>query len=301
MNILHIAEHSPVRGNDDEGAISDALTQLGHTVTKIEEANALDINTDMTTSNDVVLFHQIKGDWPVLYNPAIKRVLWHWDEVTDNTLIDRLLFAQKIDLALLTHGPTVDLFSDYTDKIDILRQGFDQRYKHQYKYPNYYDDIGIFGSAYPSRESFFEDLNKHYPWDLTSNGIHTKVYGLNGQNYVHQEKLESLVNTVKIWPQFDCTLGGPYPPNYWSNRPYLLTGMGAFIIHPYCEDLAKEYLEDYEMVFYKTREELWEKIQFYLDNPEDRENIRIAGQQKTLRCYKYIDRCKQLIEFIQTI
>lgn len=66
------------------------------------------------------------------------------------------------------------------------------------------------------------------------------------------------------------------------------------MIHPYCADLAKEYEDGKEIVFYTSMEDLKEKIDYYLSHPEERERIRAAGYNKTRKEYTYTQRIKEL-------
>jgi hypothetical protein len=289
MNILYIAQHNNRnKGNDEEGAIYDALTKLGQNIHPLNESQANQLTDKYVENFDCILFHQINADWPILRNSKIKRVLWHWDEITDYQKIKDLLFDYCIDKCLLTYGPCAENFEYRTNKVDILRQGFDQRYIHKYNNVDPCIDIGIFGTIYPPRISFIEELQKRFK---------VEIFGLNG-NFVHGEALERLIKSVKIWPMFDCSLRTVYPHNYWSNRPYLLTGMGGFILHPFCYYLTKEFEEDKEMVFYQSREEMYDKIRYYLGHPEERMKIAEAGHIKTISQYTYVQRCAELLKNI---
>jgi len=286
MNILYIAQHTS-KGNDEEGAITDALTKLGQNVCPVNESQARDLTDKYVENFDLILFHQINTDWSILKNTTIKRVLWHWDEITDYNKIEKFLFEYHLDKCFLTYGPCVKHY-DYSDRIGILRQGFDQRHIHKYRNTDARLDIGVFGTIYPPRVSFIGDLQKNFL---------VNIFGLNG-NFVHGEELERLIRSVKIWPMFDSSLKEKYPYNYWSNRPYLLTGMGGFILHYACSDLMNEFVPNEEMVFYYSRNDMLERIKYYLDHPEERIKIAQAGYIKTISQYTYIQRCAELLKNI---
>ena len=81
-------------------------------------------------------------------------------------------------------------------------------------------------------------------------------------------------------------------------RMYEVTGVGTCLLTDWKEDL-KEYFEpDYEIVTYKSKGEILEKVKFLLDNPKEREKIALNGQKRTLKDHTLKKRIEKVNEII---
>jgi spore maturation protein CgeB len=78
-------------------------------------------------------------------------------------------------------------------------------------------------------------------------------------------------------------------------RPFELAGCKAFTISGYSEGIEKYYEPDKEMVFYKTIDDLAEKIRYYLSHDAERERIAQAGYERTVRDHTYEQRFRELL------
>lgn len=79
-----------------------------------------------------------------------------------------------------------------------------------------------------------------------------------------------------------------------SDRIFKVIGSGSFLLCEYSEDIPKLFTVGEDLDVFHTKEEMDEKIKFYLENPEIREKIAKQGE-KTVR-EKYTR--KQWAEFI---
>lgn len=70
-------------------------------------------------------------------------------------------------------------------------------------------------------------------------------------------------------------------------RPFELAGCRAFVISGYSEGLEKYYEEGKEMVFYRSIPDLVEKIRYYLNHPDERKAIALAGYNRTIKEHTY--------------
>lgn len=73
---------------------------------------------------------------------------------------------------------------------------------------------------------------------------------------------------------------------------------GAFYITGYQEELKEYYKIDKEIVCYDTREELLDKIKYYLKFPAKAEKIRIAGYERAVKDHTWENRFKELFKQI---
>lgn len=76
-------------------------------------------------------------------------------------------------------------------------------------------------------------------------------------------------------------------------------GAGGFILTNFCEETAELFEEDKEIVMFKTPEELFEKVEYYLKHNEEREQIAKAGHDKVLECYTYEKKLGKLLSWVE--
>lgn len=82
-------------------------------------------------------------------------------------------------------------------------------------------------------------------------------------------------------------------------RPFELAGCKAFTISGYSEGIEKYYQENQEMVFYYSVRDLADKINYYLNNPLEREKIAQAGYERTLRDHTYKKRFEEIFKKLE--
>ena len=93
---------------------------------------------------------------------------------------------------------------------------------------------------------------------------------------------------------------GDVAGNYAGNmRLFEATGLGSCLLTDNKSNLNDLFDVNTEIVVYKDADECIEKIQWLLDNEEERKKIAIAGQQKTLKSHTVEERCKLIIEIIR--
>ena len=73
---------------------------------------------------------------------------------------------------------------------------------------------------------------------------------------------------------------------------------GAFYVVGYQEELAEYYELDEEIVCYDDRDDLLDKVRYYLDHEQEAERIRQAGLARARRDHTWENRFRQLFEII---
>ena len=86
--------------------------------------------------------------------------------------------------------------------------------------------------------------------------------------------------------------------NAGNIRLFEATGVGSCLLTDYKENLTNYFKIDEEIVVFKNKGELLEKVNFLLKNEKIREKIAKAGQKKTIEHHNYNFRSKNLIEII---
>lgn len=304
MNIVYVARHGQANSNDDEGAITHALRQLGHRVDCVDENarwssdDRIRLTESWNREYHLLLFHKWDNA-EMLSRVMIPKVFWWFDLVNwpaDPSLGSRsrarVQWMERViplvNLGFLSDGDWVA----HNDKLVTLRQGADERVagRGDAKSNGWESDpvdvlfCGIARGGGRERESFVEEMKQEY-----------------GQRFRHipagwhGRRLADLIAHAKVVVAPDS----PVTDRYWSNRVYLMMGFGAFLIHPLCEDLCRDYRHNEEIVYYSSRGNLHSHIRYALANPEFRARVSEAGLQRTLAQHTYRHRCEVLINTIK--
>lgn len=265
MRFAYYGKRSEI-SDDTEGHIFKALVELGHDVEMVNMGDSCEA--------DYILFHKN------LPKGTGKRVCWYFDKVyterRENYIQQILKYADYLFLTDETWA-----IAHPHPKIHILRQG--AGLVHKGKKLDTTAKIAFTGSLYNGRFDWATQLSWKYGADFQ---IFTNTF--NGD-------FNNLCASVPIF----VAPPEPSDDHYWSSRVYLTLGAGGFIIHPRCSELEKEYQEGKEIVFYDNMENLYQKIDFYLQYPEQREKIRLAGWEKTKQNYTYKHRVCSLVATLQ--
>lgn len=83
-----------------------------------------------------------------------------------------------------------------------------------------------------------------------------------------------------------------------SLRVYDVLGCGGFLLTNYQEELPEIYEPGKEIETFSSKEELLDKVDFYLKNESARVKIARAGYERTLACHTYEHRIEEMIKLI---
>ena len=253
--LVYVANHNQKGVDDTEGHISRAFEELGWDVTKVQEG------ATTFPEGDVMLYHKwVPPAWDGI------KVCWYFDKIYFNNRDDQVeKIIEASDFFFATDGDGIAKLDN--PKCHILRQGvgYDCRGGKEIQAP----EIAFLGTLYGEREEWYKELKKRYEGKIQH------FTGISGAG------LNDLCVSAKIF------LAPPYPSteNYWSNRVYDTVGRGGFILHPECN-------LDIEVTTYT--DDLFEKIDYYLENEDEREKIRLACRDQVREHYTYKDRVKEL-------
>jgi hypothetical protein len=196
--------------------------------------------------------------------------------------------TQIADLGFMNDGDWVA--QDTSGKLHVLHEGADERFIGKgdgSKAPP--AKIVFVGAPWggAKRTSCIQELQARYGHDFA-------VIGARDRDRVYQRDLANVLANVDITVAPD----GPVTDRYWSNRCFLMTAFGKFLVHPYCRELAKDYVDDQEIMFYRDRQQLFRLIDFYLEHPEEREAIAAAGMKATAGRHTYRNRLTKMLEIV---
>jgi len=295
MKILYVGNHDQRSSNDDEGAISFALERLGHIVVKVTESIPQAKVVEISDQFDLVLFHKWE-DYGALEKIKTFKAFWYFDlvdydepDINARCLrrcewMDRIV--PLVDMGFCTDGDWVNANAWRRQKLVRLTQGADSRFMRPKPEVTVSKDGLLFTGCFnggAGRKDFVNFLQREY------SSIFRWV-----PNGCHQEKLAMAIAHADIVVAPDH----PATDHYWSNRVYLTLGFGGFLLHPYCRDLADQYKDKEEIVFYHNRDDFRDKVDYYLTAVDEREAIARAGYRRTFYQHTYLHRCKILEQMV---
>jgi len=295
VKIMHIARHDG-QDNDDEGAISHALEQLGHEVLRVHEDPRKRGASPLEQDPDLVLFHKWR-EFYLLSQFECPCIMWYWDLVSssDPKFSKRVAgregrmyqALEHCDMAFVSDGDFVA--RDRTGKCRHMFQGADER---RMTPPNNGEKVYpllFTGMVHGHTQTRIDHLNR------LRDKYRDKLKVVTTPHRVHGEKLAHLLSrsAIAIAPL------GATSDYYWSNRVYLTIGLGGFLLHPYCKQLTEHYVPDKELVYYRDHEDCEWVIDYYLRHPEERHQIASAAYERTLQEHTYRHRCQELLETVE--
>ena len=149
------------------------------------------------------------------------------------------------------------------------------------------DDVGFIGS--------FEQPRAEDMLYLAQNGIRVRVWGNGWDSFDPKEpnliiERRALVNTNNnpLYSKGICAtkinLAFLRKANrdLQTDRSIEIPACGAFMMAEYSDEHAALFVEDKEAVFFRSREELAEKIKYYLSHDDERLGIAAAGRERCL-------------------
>lgn len=109
------------------------------------------------------------------------------------------------------------------------------------------------------------------------------------------EMLKAL-SKAKIGLNIHIDVAGNYAANI---RLFEVTGVGSCLLTDYKENIADIFVPGTEIVTYDSVEDCAEKMAWLLNHPKERKEIAKAGQKRTLTCYTFERRARELNEIIK--
>ncbi len=77
-----------------------------------------------------------------------------------------------------------------------------------------------------------------------------------------------------------------------------ILGCGGFLLTNYQEDMLQFFLPDEDFVYYESRQDLMDKIDYYLDHDEERKAIAANGHDKVKAGHTYEQRLEEIIDIV---
>jgi spore maturation protein CgeB len=170
-------------------------------------------------------------------------------------------------------------------------------------------DVSFIGGWSEKKESLAEQIK------LTKPDTNLKIWGNRWENAKSSVLKENIQNTAIYGDVFvlginasKINLGivheqvtGASSGDFITSRTFLIPGCGGFMIHEYNEESILYFEEDKEAVFYKDKNDLAEKMKYYLEHDAEREKIRIAGYERSLKDHSLDRRAECVVEKLKSL
>lgn len=87
-------------------------------------------------------------------------------------------------------------------------------------------------------------------------------------------------------------------PGYWSDRVYETLGRGGFLIHPRVPGMDAQFTDGVHLAYYDYNDfgGLFDRIDHYLDHPDERDDIRAAGHAEVHARHTYLHRWQTIVD-----
>jgi spore maturation protein CgeB len=123
--------------------------------------------------------------------------------------------------------------------------------------------------------------------------------GLSGSEYysILANSKISLHKHGTVIAGIECMNAG----NIGAIRLFEATGLGSCLLTDSGPNMSDLFEDGKEILTYKTNEEAKDKIEFYLNNENERKKIADAGKVRTLRDHTAKNRCEQLHDWINNL
>lgn len=193
------------------------------------------------------------------------------------------------DLEASEQRDLAKLIAPYCSKVigtanEEVVSGLGYKYMHVPKDPRVFNnqdkerdiDVLFNGSFGRGREERYEVLQY-----LKDNGIKLVAGGSEGGDHFTTEEYADRYKRAKIAISFSQARG----MNVVNARPFEAMMCGAMLLEQESPELAKLYEEGVDYAVWKTKEDLLEKIKYYLVHSDERDLIAKSGYNKTQQLY----------------
>ncbi len=155
------------------------------------------------------------------------------------------------------------------------------------KAPECYNDVTFIGTAYPHRIKMIESLK--------AAGVDVSCFGFGWTNGpIPADEIPQTVNSSKMILNFNDSVNNS--PNQIKARIFEMTGMGSLLLTEVAPEIEKFYRPGKEIVLFNGANQLIEKVQYYLNNPFERDEIANKAFLRTQSDHLYEHRFNEIFK-----
>jgi len=291
--------------------IWESLVRLGHEVHAVSFGKSIEEYCSKYKKFNPDFVFQIgigplKGDLSMqqgLKDLEAKLVLWYPDAYWLFQEPSRSYFLDAFnifDLFLVTMRGHVEVAIPYTNKVVWAPHYFDSTFFKTDKVLEQENDVIFVGGkteASPQREEYLKDVEKEgyklevigYGFNINNKRTHADW---NGEHIASVYKNSKIGLNIISGGILNCDL-------QFSARVYQTMGCGCFLLTEYIPNIEELFTPKKHLDVFYTKEEMLEKIDYYLKHPEIREEVAKQGQEEVLKNHDIDIRINQYLEIIR--
>lgn len=165
----------------------------------------------------------------------------------------------------------------------------------------YRQDFSFIGTYHKNREEVLSELSQEdmkiwgYNWNkselLKNNFQNEPLHGT--KNINHTKKICRIFNETKINMNVHFT----HSRESVNIRTFDIPATKSFMLTDYFKEIPNLFRKN-EIATYKDKDELTEKVDYYLDNEEERHKISLAGYKRVIKEHTIYHRMKELLSIV---
>jgi len=258
-----------------------AFSKIENIETKVWGLNYPDFNIPFSEIEkwcDVLfIIENYTSEWlPIMEISESKKLKIFW------SIDSHCVLQQHQELCNLLN---IDILLNSTERYIPMFNGL---VKKSYWFPNAYPDDLI------TNKNIVKNIDIGFCGNVINRGHlinHLDKFNIKKDIFVIGDDMVNSINSYKI--HFNCNISDDI--NY---RTFETTGCGTFLLTNYTQGLEKLFDIGKEIVVYENIDDLDNKVRYYLDNPNERDEIAKAGYKRAKNDHTYYERAKKIIEII---
>lgn len=201
--------------------------------------------------------------------------------------------GKHIDITLFSNTYDADVLNSMGVNAGYLQVGFDEHIFTPVGTKNHYPDIVFLGSNYEGHSGFplsalrlqmVQTLRRRYGNNFMAYGHNWKSTGC-GETFLHPPQEAEAYRSCKIAINLSHFDYGRYS----SDRMLRMMGSGAFCLSHHFKDIEMDYQVGKHVATWTSIDSLIRQIDYFMDNPQEREEIRKAGCEFVRNNYTWND------------
>lgn len=207
-------------------------------------------------------------------------------------------FGQQADRMYVTNRGEIPLYKNRGVNARFITGGCDAIAHRVVKNPGklYHCDVAFVGKPNtPERVACLQEIDKRFKLKIWGTGWDEFGLTAAAKNAYASEyrKICAGANIVLGW-NIDPTVD-----LYFSNRTWYTLGCGGFLLTLYSPSMEDIFVRAGHLDWFTTTEECCDKIEYYLQNPKEREKIAAAGYDLAHNDYSYEKMVDQIVKDLQ--
>ncbi len=284
----------------DEKHIAEALKDLGHKVIEMQRES---LHFSLSEEFDFILIAQWSG-YPIQVCQKLKQsyhcpvIYWAFDYQFDSQEQWHFEMAKEADLFLSKELNNKEFYKSIGANFHWLSQDFAPEFlKKKAKFKKEYEVV-FTGTYLPQavfRNQLLKEIDKNF--DLHIFTVTPDLYQKDGFKNVHPPILDEGLIDLYSRTKINLSCDWKQAEGYWSDRNAQIMACGGFVLNKYVS--PQEIVFHDKIVYFNQIKECLEKIDYFLKNEKEREEIAFKGYKYAQKNLKVKNRVNQLLTIVE--